>query len=1356
MLSMLRLFVLPVLLVTAATAAQDYVPEDLQDWQQWVLKDKEYRDCPFYFNRSAADRRDFVCAWPGQLQLSVAASGGEFTQQWTVYAKEQWISLPGGADYWPDAVTVNDRSIEVIARNEVPSVRLAPGTYRIVGRFEWDERPGVLRLPPESGLVALNVDGRKVDRPELDRNGIYLGERKRDTRVVNSVRAEVHRLVVDEVPTRLITQLQIDVSGSVREELFGPILPDGFVPLNIHSPLPAKLEADGNLRFQVRPGRWTIYLTARGPDVMNSIVRQAAGTNLPESEIWSYQSNDRLRVTAAEGLPPVDPRQVQVPGNWQNFPAFRVDPGATFAITERTRGVVSATNELTLNRTMWLDFDGVGFAVRDSVGGRMRTDWRLDMQPPYTLLSATESARDLLITKGRDEGRTGVELRQTHVSLAALGRTNARGSMPVTGWDARFTNVQATLNLPPGNKLVAAPGVDNARGSWLSQWQLLDFFLVLIITIAVWRLLGRGAGVVALLALVLSFHEPYAPSWLWVNLLIAIALMRVAPAGRLRQIVSGYQLLSAAALLVALVPFVANQLRIAIYPQLEPQYNQYQLYDTAVMPASEPTEQLMPTRESKAMERRTEAFSAAGDTLDEIMVTGAKSVDFVRYAPNAIVQAGPGIPSWQWNTYPLSWSGPVDAEQMMRLVVLPRWLVSLLRFTEVALLLLFAAALAAEILHKHWALPGGFTLGRNRAAGAAAVAMLAVTMALSPAAEAQMPDANLLKQLEQRLTEPPDCVPRCAEVVSADVDVGADAINMRLGIHAMEDIAMPLPGSADGWQPQVVLLDGAANARVLRGDDDSLWLHVGAGRHSVTLRGPVAAVDSLEVAFQSPPRVIRVDSDGWFVAGIKDRRLLSGSLQLTRLQTDTGGDETVRWESSRFPAFARIERTVELDLDWRVKTTVYRVAPAQGVLTLDVPLIDGEKIISGEFTVDNDRVLVSMSPQQQSISWTSNLPRTSPLTLTAEDGAAWHEVWRFAVGNIWNAAFQGVPESDVGGDVSDVRVAEFNPRGGEQLTLVATRPEASEGSTLAFDSVNLAVTHGSRSSDTTLRLGYRSTRGAQHVLRLPDGAEVASVQIDGRAQSLRAEGGELTLPILPGEHTVQIDWRLNGEMGLRTSTPAVDIGAPASNIELSLTKPRDRWLLGTRGPQLGPAVLYWSELAVLILFALILGRVGLAPLKSWHWLLLGLGFSTFSWPVLGVVVVWLLACGVREKWQTDVNWWRFNVIQLGIGGLTVVALLSIATALPQGLLGTPDMHVAGHNSYGDVLSWFADSSESALPVASVFSVPLWIYKALILAWALWLSFALLRWLPWVWQCFSSQGYWRWKSSDALRSDGEGS
>jgi len=1353
--SILRLIVVSLLFASVSAAAQDYVPEELRGWQAWVLKDREYHDCPFYFDRNIAERKDFVCAWPGRLQLTVSAAGAEFQQPWTVYAEERWIALPGSVEYWPDAVTVNDQAIEVISRNNVPSVRLAPGRYRVAGRIDWDERPGVLRLPAESGLVALTVDGRKVGRPEIDRNGVFLGDRRRDSRTVDSVRSEVHRLVADSVPTRLITQLQIDVSGSVREALFGPVLPAGFVPLNIQSELPAKLEADGNLRLQVRPGRWTIYVTARGPGVLNEIERQAPGTNMPATEIWSYQSNDRLRVTAADGLPPVDPGQVQVPGNWQNYPAFRAEPGAKLTITERSRGIVSANNELDLNRTIWLDFDGAGFIVQDAIGGQMREHWRLDMVPPFALLSAAEGEQNLLVTQGQEEGQTGVELRQSDVSLAAIGRSDTRGTLPVTGWEARFAGVKARLNLSPGNKLLAAPGVDDARGSWMSQWQLLDFFLVLIITIAVWRLLGRRAGIIALLALVLSFHELYAPSWLWLNLLIAIALMRVAPTGQLRQLVSGYQLLSAAALVIVLVPFIAGQLRIAIYPQLEPQFNQYQLYDYGVVPATAP----VAVREAQKKAGRSQALEFEEDSsmVDEMLVTSAKQyVDFARYAPNAIVQAGPGIPSWQWNSYMLNWNGPVDAGQEMRLFILPRWLVSLLRVAEVVLLLLFAVVLAAEVLHKRWILPGGFHIGVQQALGIVAACFFVTTVSYSPAAEAQMPDAGLLKKLEQRLLEPPECVPRCGEVVSAHVDVGESAINMQLDIHALEGIAIPLPGSANGWRPEVVLLDGTANARVLRAGNNVLWLHVGAGRHKVTLRGPVPAVDSLEVQFPTQPRLVTVDSDGWFVAGIKDRRLLSGSLQLTRLQTDADGDETVRWESSRFPAFARIERIVELDLDWRVRTTVYRVAPVQGALTLDVPLIEGESIVSADFVVDENRVLVSMNPQQHSVSWTSDLPRKSPLTLSAEDGASWSEVWRIAVGNIWNAEFTGVPESDTGSDVSDVRIAEFNPRGGEQLTLLATRPLAAQGTTLAFDAVNLSVQHGSRSSDTTLTLSYRSTTGDQHVLRLPEGADVTSVSIDGRPQTLRADNGELTLPISPGEHSINVNWRAVGEMGLRTTTPFIDIGAPASNIEMSLTKPRDRWLLATRGPQLGPAVLYWSELAVLVLFALILGRIGLTPLSSLHWLLLGLGFSTFSWPALGVVVGWLLACGIREKWQTDVNWWRFNLIQTGVGGLTVIALLTVVTTLPQGLLGTPDMHVAGHGSYGNVLNWFADRSDSVLPVASVFTLPLWIYKALILAWALWLSFALLRWLPWVWQCFSSQGYWRSRKGDALRSKDEGS
>ena len=43
--------------------------------------------------------------------------------------------------------------------------------------------------------------------------------------------------------------------------LLGPVLPPGFIPLGVASPLPARLEPDGTLRIQVRPGRWQARIT---------------------------------------------------------------------------------------------------------------------------------------------------------------------------------------------------------------------------------------------------------------------------------------------------------------------------------------------------------------------------------------------------------------------------------------------------------------------------------------------------------------------------------------------------------------------------------------------------------------------------------------------------------------------------------------------------------------------------------------------------------------------------------------------------------------------------------------------------------------------------------------------------------------------------------------------------------------------------------------------------------------------------------------------------------------------------------------------------------------------------------------
>lgn len=1328
-----------ILLLCAAAAAQQddvYVPEELAPWRDWVLQGHEFRDCPFFFDQTPAGPEQAVCAWPGTLELTVDTEAARFTQAWTVYATAQWVPLPGDAARWPEAVTADGRAAAVLSRGNQPAVRLEPGRHMLAGRIAWAERPRALTVPVQTGLLELTVDGRRVALPERTGASLWLGEREAAPREADALSVEVYRVIRDGVPTALDTLFTVEVAGRLREEVLAPALPDGFVPTSLESDLPARLEADGRLTLQVRPGTFEVTLGARAREVRNEIALAEPVQNLPASEIWSFQADDRLRIAVPEGLPPVDPEQVGVPAKWRALPAFRVAPGEALTLVERSRGQSAGEDRLYLSRVLWLDFAGRGFTFSDTLTGTLEGASRLDMAAPYALENAAEGGGSLLVTAGPDEGLTGVELRTRDLELAATGRLDSRDPVPASGWQARLAGMSAELNLPPGQKLLAAGGADRAPGAWLERWRLLDFFLVLIVALAAARLFGRPVGALALVALALAWHEPGAPHWAWLNALGAFALVRVAPPGRLHRVAVVWRGLSLLLVVAPLVPFVAAELRTAIYPQLEPQAGRvgYPQEEPASVDylQSAPAPAAAPDRAVKS-------------AVEEITVTGSRIASYARYAPNAIVQAGPGRPAWRWNTYELEWSGPVDPARTLDLTILPRWLVSLLRCTAVLLLLALAAVFVLELLGRSWRdLPP-----RGRAAGGAPalLALLLAPFALSapPPAAADTPSPEILEELGQRLLEPPPCTPRCAEVVAADVLVSPDALTVRLEVHAEAEVAVPLPGSPQGWRPERVVIDDTTGPPLFRRADGTLWVRATAGRHALELSGPLPPIETVEVPFPAPPRVITARALGWSLAGIEERRLRTGSLTLTRTR-DGAADApgAARWDGSRFPVFVRVERLVELDLDWKVTTAVWRVAPVEGAITLEVPLLPGASLLTAGLPVTDGRVRVAFGPSEQVVQWSAALPRTSSLVLQAPDDAPWTEVWRIGAGNIWHAAFEGVPDSEPAFGTPGARVAEFHPRAGETLTVHVTRPKAVPGATLAFDSVSLATEVGARSRTTTLDLAYRSTRGAQHVLRLPEDARVLDVTIDDADEPLRAEAGELALPILPGEHRVSVRWQQEIPVGLRTATPAVDLGAAAANLSLGLDLPPTRWVLATHGPRLGPAVLYWPELAALLLFALLLGRTALTPLGTRHWLLLGLGFSTFSWPVLALVVIWLLAAGARTRWPLPdtVGAVLFNALQVAFALLSMAALLAIVVSVPGGLLGAPDMHVAGNGSFGNHLRWLADRSSGRLAPAAAFSLPLWVYKALILAWALWLSFALLRWLPWAWRAFVAQGLWR--------------
>ncbi|MFO0598709.1 MAG: hypothetical protein U0228_25610 [Myxococcaceae bacterium] len=275
----------------------------------------------------------------------------------------------------------------------------------------------------------------------------------------------------------------------------------------------------------------------------------------------------------------------------------------------------------------------------------------------------------------------------------------------------------------------------------------------------------------------------------------------------------------------------------------------------------------------------------------------------------------------------------------------------------------------------------------------------------------------------------------------------------------------------------------------------------------------------------------------------------------------------------------------------------------------------------------------------------------------------------------------------------------------------------------------------------TFTANFRSSRGGLHPFSLPEGAVLQSVTINGTQQPIRQEGRTVSIPLVPGSQSVELSWRQGDTMGFTWQTPPLEVGTATVNADLEVNVPRDRWVLFVRGPGLGPAVLFWSFLLVLLVVSIALGRTQYTPLSTLKWVLLALGLSQVPIPAIGFVFAWLLLLGWREKSDNVSRGW-FNLRQLAIVGVTGVALIILGVSVYEGLLGQPEMQVQGNGSSAAYLRWFMDRTSATLPQASVVSVPMLAYRGAMLAWSLWMALSLLSWLKWGWKAFSTGGLWK--------------
>ena len=865
----------------------------------------------------------------------------------TVFDKT-WLPLPGSAELWPMNVRANGKPVAVVEREGSPAIQLEKGVHRLAGEFRYEEMPQRIEIPKQVGVLTLVLDGKKVEIPNWDESGnLWLKRVRIEATDKDTLTVQVYRVIEDGIPMWLHTEIELSVSGKSREEELGWLVPDGWKLSMVDSPVPVAVDDDGRVKAQVRAGKWRIRADAFRASDLGEFKFAPSAAPITKTELVAFKASPEFRMAEIEGIHAVDVSQTTFPEQWRNLPVYSWETGSTFRLVEKMRGMgLQKPEGLGIRRQFWLDEDGKGLTFSDSITGRMQQIWRLDIAEGQELGAVRVDGRGQLITANPKDGAHGVEVRARNLNMEAIGRMNRAEKIPATGWRTDANSLQISLNLPPGWRLFALFGADWVSGDWLTSWTLLDLFLLLIFSVAVFRLWGFKAGIVAFIAFGLAYHEPAAPRYTWFLLLIPLALLRMVPEGTARKWIVAWKYIAVAALVLLLVPFVAGQIQGALYPQLEPQGMSFAdmgvfrggmgvaggggrvLNQETMSPVNAPQEV---EEESKSSDYALGVLSMAS-SVNRVQAGKAKwqsQTSNLAYDAKAKIQTGPALPEWSWNMVRCGWNGPVSAKEKIHPIFISLRMHRFLTLVRLAFLVMLVAILLGV---------RSMRIPFLKSAATAAVVLLAL---FAPArASAEFPDKEMLGTLRERLLETSDAYPNAAEIPSVELKLSDGKIDMAADIHTAIRVAVPLPGRLPSWSPVSVKVDGAAGA-VLRRDDGYLWVVVPEGVHRVTVEGLLPNATEWEWTFLLKPRHVSIDAPGWKVTGVRPTGVPEQQVFFSRQRKATEGEAA--YDRKDFNAIVAVDRHLEVGLVWQVRNQVTRLPSAAKAVSLESSAAGGRE-----------------------------------------------------------------------------------------------------------------------------------------------------------------------------------------------------------------------------------------------------------------------------------------------------------------------------------------------------------------------------------------------------------------------------
>ena len=1321
---MSRHFIASILFLFVAIGAQSaevYVPEELEGWREWVLHDRPYIDCPWFAN--VKERAG--CVWLSSVEISVtrgeSRGGATFVIVADVFGKTN-VRMPHAEGYLPQEVTVNGTTMPLVSTPGGPALPLKSDRYRIEGKLSWPIvlEPAFLEVP-ESAFLHLEIDGATAQNVRLDDGMLWLRSRRQEDSA-DTLNIKVFRYLEDGIPLMLTTELRLTAEGQNRTFDLGKVLPDSFVVTSIDSTTPFRIDDDGTASVQLTRGTSYIEFSARSVENVEVFDYHKANEHWPEVEYWGWSPKRDIRLVRVEGPPSLDLGQIDYPFQVSDSAGFVLSEDVSMRLIEEQRGNLNPyPARFDVEREMWLSFDGNSFIVRDEI--QSDTDSETAIVVNYVPGKIEVNSDPRLVTYSDPDNLIdpGVNLSDRTSEIHAVSLLDNANPIHAVGWKIDADSLKATLNVPPGWRLLWSRGVDRVTDSWLSSWSIWDIFLAALLIGLVFRVGGPiWAGVVAI-AVVISYQEHAVTTIGFLVLAAIAALVRIIDHEGLRRFLLGVHWVLVVPIAIACIFYSTYAARQAIYPQLErqafPTYDeQYAISDERVANRlRSKMEEGSAISRSDFKEKEVVVMMAAGAFVPrpewEIQFTGVQ------------IPTGPGIPTWDWREIALDWSGPVSQEQTISLTFLPPWLFRILSLASAALTMLVLLFFVLRNVPPAAKIP---PLLRALVPG------LGLLLFVPYDASAEVPQRYVLDELERRLLAPPSCVPECFYYESALVDIEPDKLQTEMIVHVAAEVAVPVPESIGTWTHDRVSVNDS-NVPLAR-VEGRMFVLLGEGVHTVRTRASIGDFSRIDISYQKVPGFLRYDIEGWRRQGVDDSAR-STTHTFIRID-DTDSEDTITLLQDPVEPYVRVTRVLRFVFDPIVETIVTRVTPKSGPFSVVIPLLEGETMIGDFFSVENRKVTVAFPTDGDRAVWRTRLDPTGDITLTAPPIGTRQEIWRLAGSDFWHYDYAGLMPVK-----SANRGTTFYPRSDETLQVSLTRPKPVGGDWITVQEADLAVEVGNRSTNAELSLMIEASQADEFDLQLPEGARVTSIRSKGDDIPVPATG-EVKLPLSAGSNAVSVSWLMDEGASWLFKTPRVQLQQHARNIDIHVAFPESRWTLLLGGPLRGAAVLFWGIAIVVLVLAVALSRLDEFPISTPAAVLLTLGASVANLWALLFAGAWFIAIWWRNRNDfggVESPYYAFGqLVFLLVSALAVGVLVA---TVPVALLGQPDMLIAGYGSNALNYFWYADYSTITLPTAWVVSLPHWVYLMTMFAWSFWLAIAIVNWVRLAWQAVSRPQFW---------------